>query len=166
MSENNPTTPGGSVPPKPPEAAKVQPKKETVRISLPPKPTSSPTIKLPTMPAGGPAAPAAPGAAPAPAAAAPAGGAPPAPRPPTAGAPGLSVAGAAPAAAPAAPAGRPATNTGAPAGRPPGAPTPAPRPAASGGARKISGLDMGLGIAAAVVGVGAVVSLVLLMGLK
>ena len=164
MSENNPITPGGSVPPKPPEAAKVQPKKETVRISLPPKPTSSPTIKLPTMPAGGPAAPAAPGAAPA--AAAPAGGAPPAPRPPTAGAPGLSVAGAAPAAAPAAPAGRPATNTGAPAGRPPGAPTPAPRPAASGGARKISGLDMGLGIAAAVVGVGAVVSLVLLMGLK
>ncbi len=157
MSENNPITPGESVPPKPPEAAKVQPKKETVRISLPPKPTSSPTIKLPTMPAGGPAAPAAPGAAAA---------APPAPRPPTAGAPTLSVAGAAPAAAAAAPAGRPATNTGAPAARPPGTPAPAPRPVASGGARKISGLDMGLGIAAAVVGVGAVVSLLLLMGLK
>lgn len=155
MSENNPITPGGSVPPKPPEAAKVQPKKETVRISLPPKPTSSPTIKLPTMPAGGPAAPAAP-----------AGGTPPAPRPPTAGAPGLSVAGAAPAAAAAAPAGRPATNTGAPSARPPGAPAPGPRPAASGGARKISGLDMGLGIAAAVVGIGAIVSLLLLMGLK
>lgn len=160
MSENNPITPGGSVPPKPPEAAKVQPKKETVRISLPPKPTSSPTIKLPTMPAGGPAAPGA--AAPA----APAGGTPPAPRPPTAGAPGLSVAGAAPAAAAAAPAGRPATNTGAPSARPPGAPAPGPRPAASGGARKISGLDMGLGIAAAVVGIGAIVSLLLLMGLK
>ena len=38
----------GAVPPKPAEAAKVQPKKETVRISLPPKQTAAPTIKLPT----------------------------------------------------------------------------------------------------------------------
>ena len=37
------------MPPKPAEAAKVQPKKETVRINLPPKPTSAPTIKLPTL---------------------------------------------------------------------------------------------------------------------
>jgi len=33
---------------------KVQPKKETVRISLPPKPSAAPTIKLPTLPPGGP----------------------------------------------------------------------------------------------------------------
>ena len=83
---------------------KVQPKKETVRINLPPKPTAAPTIKLPTLPPGGPTgaptpmapaiakapAPAAPAAAPAAAApvakgAAPAAAAgaprPPAPRP-------------------------------------------------------------------------------------
>ena len=42
------------MPPKPAEAAKVQPKKETVRINLPPKPTSAPTIKLPTLAPGGP----------------------------------------------------------------------------------------------------------------
>jgi len=54
MAENTPDStpgipaaPGPIVPPKPPEAAKVQPKKETVRINLPPKPTASPTIKLP-----------------------------------------------------------------------------------------------------------------------
>ena len=63
--------PGGAMPPKPAEAAKVQPKKETVRINLPPKPTSAPTIKLPTLAPGGPsssagtAAPVAPTAAPA-----------------------------------------------------------------------------------------------------
>jgi hypothetical protein len=33
---------------------KVQPKKETVRINLPPKPSAAPTIKLPTLPPGGP----------------------------------------------------------------------------------------------------------------
>jgi hypothetical protein len=33
---------------------RVQPKKETVRINLPPKPTAAPTIKLPTLPPGGP----------------------------------------------------------------------------------------------------------------
>jgi len=42
------------MPPKPAEAAKVQPKKETVRINLPPKPTSAPTIKLPTLAPGAP----------------------------------------------------------------------------------------------------------------
>jgi hypothetical protein len=47
MAENTPNTPTGAVPPKPAEAAKVQPKKETVRINLPPKPTASPTIKIP-----------------------------------------------------------------------------------------------------------------------
>jgi len=54
------------------ETGKVQPKKETVRINLPPTPSAAPTIKLPTLPPGGPAggpaaaAPAAaPGAAPA-----------------------------------------------------------------------------------------------------
>src|SRR5207302_4449251 len=31
-----------------------QPKKETVRINLPPKPSAAPTIKLPTLPPGGP----------------------------------------------------------------------------------------------------------------
>lgn len=49
MSENLPNLPTGAIPPKPAEAAKVQPKKETVRINLPPKPTTSPTIKLPSL---------------------------------------------------------------------------------------------------------------------
>jgi hypothetical protein len=49
-------TPGptGAVPPPKKETGKVQPKKETVRINLPPKPTAAPTIKLPTLPPGGP----------------------------------------------------------------------------------------------------------------
>jgi hypothetical protein len=55
MAENIPNPPGGALPPKPAEAAKVQPKKETVRINLPPKPTSAPTIKLPTLAPGAPA---------------------------------------------------------------------------------------------------------------
>ncbi len=49
-----PNLPSGAVPPKPADAVKVQPKKETVRINLPPKPTASPTIKLPTLPTGAP----------------------------------------------------------------------------------------------------------------
>jgi len=160
MADNNPITPGGAVPPKPGDAAKVQPKKETVRISLPPKPSSSPTIKLPTVPAGGPAAaPAAPASAatatPAPAASAPA-----APRPPTAsGGATLSTA---------ASASRPPTSTGAPVTRPPGATTGAPaaqRPLPSA-VRRVSGLDVGLGIAAAVIGLGAVASIALLLNLK
>jgi hypothetical protein len=45
---------------------KVQPKKETVRINLPPKPSAAPTIKLPTLPPSGSAGvPLAPSAAPA-----------------------------------------------------------------------------------------------------
>jgi hypothetical protein len=76
-----------NVPPQPSEAPKVAPKKETVRISLPPKPTASPTIKLPAMPAGAPAAAkAAPAAAPAAPAAAPASRAPAPPTPPKGGA--------------------------------------------------------------------------------
>jgi hypothetical protein len=49
----NPGMPTGAVPPKK-ETGKVQPKKETVRINLPPKPSAAPTIKLPTLPPGGP----------------------------------------------------------------------------------------------------------------
>jgi hypothetical protein len=69
MAENIPTIPSGAVPPKK-ETGKVQPKKETVRINLPPKPSAAPTIKLPTLPPGGPTGGSAP--APAPSAAAPA----------------------------------------------------------------------------------------------
>ena len=71
MPENMPHIPSGAIPPKK-ETGKVQPKKETVRINLPPKPSAAPTIKLPTLPPGGPGtggmAPsaAAPAAAPAP----------------------------------------------------------------------------------------------------
>ena len=66
MADNIPSIPGG-VPPKP-EQSKVQPKKETVRINLPPKPSAAPTIKLPTLPPGGPtAAPGAPAFSPPPA---------------------------------------------------------------------------------------------------
>jgi hypothetical protein len=50
---------------------KVQPKKETVRINLPPKPTAAPTIKLPTLPPGGPTGAPSPAFTPAPVAAAP-----------------------------------------------------------------------------------------------
>jgi len=73
------------MPPKPAEAAKVQPKKETVRINLPPKPTSAPTIKLPTLAPGAPmpaTSAAAPMAAHAPAAPRPGGVPPPAAPPP------------------------------------------------------------------------------------
>jgi len=49
-----PNVPAGAVPPPKKETGKVQPKKETVRISLPPKPSAAPTIKLPTLPPGGP----------------------------------------------------------------------------------------------------------------
>jgi hypothetical protein len=69
MAENIPTIPSGAVPPKK-ETGKVQPKKETVRINLPPKPSAAPTIKLPTLPPGGPTGGSAP--APVPSAAAPA----------------------------------------------------------------------------------------------
>jgi hypothetical protein len=157
MADNNPMTPGGSVPPKPAEAAKVQPKKETVRISLPPKPSSSPTIKLPTLPSGGPSA-HAPSALSTPTGAS---TAPAPPRPPTATSP-------APAAG--APSARPPTSTGSTVTRPAGAPSqtvPAPRPAASASnIRRLSPVDVGLSVAAAVVGLGAVVSMALLLNLK
>jgi hypothetical protein len=48
-----PGAPTGSEPMKK-STGKVQPKKETVRINLPPKPSAAPTIKLPTLPPGGP----------------------------------------------------------------------------------------------------------------
>jgi hypothetical protein len=54
------------------ETGKVQPKKETVRINLPPKPTAAPTIKLPTLPPGGPTGAPSPVSSPAAAAPAPA----------------------------------------------------------------------------------------------
>jgi hypothetical protein len=67
-----PPTPSGVVQPPKKETGKVQPKKETVRINLPPKPTAAPTIKLPTLPPGGPTGAPSPAIASAPAAAAPA----------------------------------------------------------------------------------------------
>jgi len=51
---SNPGAPIGAAMPPKKETGKVQPKKETVRINLPPKPTAAPTIKLPTLPPGGP----------------------------------------------------------------------------------------------------------------
>jgi hypothetical protein len=54
IPSNIPGTPAGAVPPVKKETGKVQPKKETVRINLPPKPSAAPTIKLPTLPPGGP----------------------------------------------------------------------------------------------------------------
>ncbi|MEI6567836.1 MAG: hypothetical protein WCR20_14250 [Verrucomicrobiota bacterium] len=131
MAENVPNipSPGGALPPKK-ETGKVQPKKETVRINLPPKPSAAPTIKLPTLPPGGP------------------GGAPPAAAP----APAMGTA-AAPAARPA-PA---ATASAAPAAARPTATVSAPRPSvAMVSAPTVSGLDKGLAIAAAILGLAAV----------
>src|SRR5256885_5509120 len=83
MADNIPNTPSsGAVPPRPTEAAKVQPKKETVRINLPPKPTAAPTIKIPAPAPTAPTAAAASAAAPA-APAAPAAAHAPTPAPPT-----------------------------------------------------------------------------------
>ena len=127
MAENIPNIPSGAVPPKK-ETGKVQPKKETVRINLPPKPSAAPTIKLPTLPPGGPTggpAPTAPIAAPS--AAAPA-------HPPS---------------APRATAAAPTSMRSAPA-----APRPASAPIAARPA--VSTLDTVLAIAAAVVGLAAV----------
>lgn len=135
MSDNPPVNLPGAVPPKPPEAAKVQPKKETVRINLPPKPTAAPTIKIPA-----PSAPAAPAVAKAAVAAAPAAAAPPSAAP----------AAASPPTAAAAP-----KTVGAPAAvRPPG---PARAPVAA-----LSGMDKGLAIAAAVLAVAAFIRVFLL----
>lgn len=130
MAENIPSSPAGAVPPKK-ETGKVQPKKETVRINLPPKPTAAPTIKLPTLPPGGPTgASAAPAAAAAPTAAAPA---PTAPRA---------------AAAPMAMASKPGPASTA---------APAPRAAAPAKAPSmISGIDVGLAVFAMIAGLAAV----------
>jgi hypothetical protein len=132
MAENTPTSPGGALPPRPAEAAKVQPKKETVRINLPPKPTSAPTIKLPTLAPGMPASGSATAAPSAPAAAAPA---PRAPAPPTP------------------PASAPATRIAAPAPARPAAAPVAPRPVAP--MAGLSALDKGLAVAAAVASLAA-----------
>jgi len=134
MAENIPNVPAGAVPPKK-ETGKVQPKKETVRINLPPKPSAAPTIKLPTLPPGGPTgAPSAPvvGATAAPAPAAPALSAPRASAAPVAPKPGAAPAPAAPA-------------------------TGAPRPAAKrpATAATVSGLDKGLALAAMFAGLAA-----------
>ena len=75
MPPPNPSpVPSGAVQPPKKETGKVQPKKETVRINLPPKPAAAPTIKLPTLPPGGPTGAPSPAGTPAhaPAAAAPA----------------------------------------------------------------------------------------------
>jgi len=53
IPSNIPGAPTGAEPMKK-TTGKVQPKKETVRINLPPKPSAAPTIKLPTLPPGGP----------------------------------------------------------------------------------------------------------------
>jgi hypothetical protein len=140
MAENTPNAPTGGVPPKPGEAAKVQPKKETVRITLPPKPSASPTIKLPSITATPPPPPtaAAPKAAPAPAAAAPATTAATLVQP----APGAS-----------------------PASRVAAAPKASPRPPARPSTSELKTLDKILAIAAAVIALGSVVSILLLLKL-
>jgi hypothetical protein len=138
MPPNNPLpgTPSGAEPLKK-STGKVQPKKETVRINLPPKPTAAPTIKLPTLPPGGPT------------------GAPiPLPSAAAAPAPSPSVRPIAPA-APAAPAARPAAAPSAPAAaQRPVAVT--PRPAAAGTAPSIGTLDTFLIYGAAVASLAAV----------
>jgi hypothetical protein len=129
IPQNIPGAPTGAVPPVKKETGKVQPKKETVRINLPPKPSTAPTIKLPTLPPGGPTG--APSAAPLTSSASKA-----APAPATAAAPRAA---APTAAAPATQARPTATQRPAPAGPP-----------------TIGALDQILIIAAAVVGLIAV----------
>ena len=124
MADNNPNLPGGA--PKPPEGSKIQPKKETVRINLPPKPTAAPTIKIPSPSAINAAAPAA-------------------------AAPAVVTAAAAPAASAAAPAAQRAipVSAAAPASatRPAAAPAMARAPIVVG----VGKVEMGLAIGAAVV---------------
>jgi len=104
IPSNIPGAPTGAVPPVKKETGKVQPKKETVRINLPPKPSAAPTIKLPTLPPGGPTG--APSAAPL--ATAKTAAAPTAAAPKTAAAPAAPVSRPAPAVSRAAYAGAPA----------------------------------------------------------
>jgi hypothetical protein len=129
MSENLSNLPTGAVPPKPAEPAKVQPKKETVRINLPPKPTATPAIKLPTQPAAG------------------------APAPAPAVAPAMSAA---------APASAPVAVTRPMATAAPRAVAPAPMLPQSAGGASIGMVDKILAILAAVVGVGVLVSVLLM----
>jgi hypothetical protein len=129
----NPLGPTGAVPPPKKETGKVQPKKETVRINLPPKPTAAPTIKLPTLPPGGP------GGMPIPAHA-------PAPMAPAAAAPALkSSASAAPAPA--------AAKPGAPSAQ---RPTGGSRPAAPSGAPTMKTVDKALILTSCVASLAAV----------
>jgi hypothetical protein len=145
MSDNTPTPPPGAIPPKPAEAAKVQPKKETVRITLPPKPTASPTVRLPSVaPATAPTVPFT-AAQPAPAPAAPA-----APAPAAAAAPAPATA---PATAPAMQRTAPTSTAPKPASAP--RPTPATSTAAAG--IGFSKLDFGLAVAAGVIALAAAV---------
>lgn len=136
MSDETPVppAPGGGEPPTPADAAQ---KKQTVRISLPPRSAAGGSvtqkIKLPTPGAAPAARPAA--AAPAPAAAAPA--------PAPAAAPAGSSMAKAPAAAPGKTAAAPA-----PAARP------APRPRA---ASPVGGLEVGLAFAVVAVAIGTVI---------
>jgi hypothetical protein len=145
MAENIPTSPGGALPPRPAEASKVQPKKETVRINLPPKPTSAPTIKLPTLaPGSAPPVAAVSAAAPVAVAAPAASKAPAPPTPPPAGAPAR-------------------VTSSVPKQPVAAAAAPAPRPVVAYG---LTGLDKGLAIAAAVVALaslGVVVYLVFIL---
>lgn len=132
---NIPGVPLGAEPGKK-TTGKVAPKKETVRITLPPKPSAAPTIKLPTLPPGGPTG---------------------APSAPTAARPAPTVAMPRTAATPAAPAvaGRP--TAAAPAATRPTAPRPAAAPAAPA---TVGTLDNILAIAAMVAALFAVGSAV------
>jgi hypothetical protein len=127
----NPGAPMGAEPMKK-STGRVQPKKETVRINLPPKPTAAPTIKLPTLPPGGPTGASSSGMP---------------MQPPAAGATALRSS-ATPAAQRSA-----AAPAAAPAAQRPAAQRPAAAPA---GAVTISPLDKILAIAAAVVGLVAI----------
>src|SRR5262245_36636652 len=156
MAEINPSSPTGGVPPKPAEAAKVQPKKETVRINLPPKPASPATIKLPSLPPGG-APPAAVTTTAATAASAPVAAA-----APTVAAPARPT----PAPAPAPAAAAPRVAAAVPAAKAAAAPAPMARPSHGVVRAGVSGLDVGLAVVAAIVALGAVASIALLLQLK
>ncbi len=132
-SPTPPPVPTGVVNPPKKETGKVQPKKETVRINLPPKPAAAPTIKLPTLPPGGPTG--APSLVPQP--------------PPTTAAPAIrTTAAAAQAAAPAKAGAAPAAQP-----RPGGA---APRPAAPKAPSPIKTFDKVLIFTAAIASLAAV----------
>jgi rod shape-determining protein MreC len=134
-----PGVPGAPVTPMKKSTGKVQPKKETVRITLPPKPSAAPTIKLPTLPPGGPTG--APGGVPA--------AAPAAQRP-----------------AAAAPVAAPRTTTAAPLAAPAAAQAaarPAPVPRAPAQAATVSPVDTILAIAACVAGLAAIGTTVWMM---